>query len=107
MDTDIISRQLEEAAKRRSLLAGDMEDTRKESGRLKEEYEKLEQGLADLEGQIASDRQELNQETVSKGSLEGRINVLNEQIHTCLLYTSALPLARGLTLQLMRQMWSL
>ena len=63
MDTDIISRQLEEAAKRRSLLAGDMEDTRKESGRLKEEYEKLEQGLADLEGQIASDRQELNQET--------------------------------------------
>ena len=82
MDTDIISRQLEEAAKRRSLLAGDMEDTRKESGRLKEEYEKLEQGLADLEGQIASDRQELNQETVSKGSLEGRINVLNEQIHT-------------------------
>ena len=38
--------------------------------------------LADLEGQIASDRQELNQETVSKGSLEGRINVLNEQIHT-------------------------
>ena len=59
-----------------------MEDTRKESGRLKEEYEKLEQGLADLEGQIASDRQELNQETVSKGSLEGRINVLNEQIHT-------------------------
>ena len=82
MDTDIISRQLEEASKRRSLLAGDMEDTRKESGRLKEEYEKLEQGLADLEGQIASDRQELNQETVSKGSLEGRINVLNEQIHT-------------------------
>ena len=82
MDTDIISRQLEEAAKRRSLLAGDMEDTRKESGRLKEEYEQLEQGLADLEGQIASDRQELNQETVSKGSLEGRINVLNEQIHT-------------------------
>ncbi len=82
MDTDIISRQLEEAAKRRSLLAGDMEDTRKESGRLKEEYEKLEQGLANLEGQIASDRQELNQETVSKGSLEGRINVLNEQIHT-------------------------
>ena len=82
MDTDNISRQLEEVGRRRSLLSGDMEDTKKESERLKNEYEKLEQGLAGLEGQITSDRQELNQATVSKGSLEGQINVLNEQIHT-------------------------
>lgn len=82
MDTDNISRQLEEVGRRRSLLSGDMEDTKKESERLKNEYEKLEQGLAGLEGQITSDRQELNQATVLKGSLEGQINVLNEQIHT-------------------------
>ena len=82
MDTENISRQLEEVEKRRCVLSGDMEDSRKESERLKSEYEKLEQELAGLESRITADREELNRETVSKGGLEGRINVLCEQIHT-------------------------
>ncbi|MBS1484991.1 MAG: AAA family ATPase, partial [Clostridium sp.] len=82
MDTEAIGRQLQEVEKNCSLLSGDMDDTRKESERLKTEYEKLEQDLTGLETQITADRETLNRETVSRGSLEGQINVLNEQIHT-------------------------
>ena len=82
MDRDSIGGQLEEVEKKRGVLSGDMDETKKESERLKEEYEKLEQGITGLEAQITADRESLNRETVSKGSLEGRINVLGEQIHT-------------------------
>lgn len=82
MDRDSIGRQLEEVEKKRGVLSGDMDETKKESERLKEEYEKLELGLTDLETRITADREALNRETVSRGSLEGQINVLGEQIHT-------------------------
>lgn len=82
MDTEIMGKQLEEVEKRRVLLSGDMEATKTEADRLKEEYEKLEQDLTVMESGLGGDREALNRETVSKGSLEGRINVLNEQIHT-------------------------
>lgn len=82
MDTENMGRQLEEVEKRQSLLSADIEVTREESGRLKEGYEKLEQDLAGMEARMNGDREALNRETVAKGSLEGQINVLNEQIHT-------------------------
>lgn len=82
MDTEIIGTQLEETEKRRSLLSGDMEVTQRESDLLKEEYEKLEHDLAEMEAGISKNKEALNQETVSAGGLEGQINVLKEQIHT-------------------------
>ena len=75
-------KQLEEVEKRQQILSGDMEDTGRESERLKAGYEELEQSLADLERRMAADRDELSQGTVLKGNLEGQINVLKEQIHT-------------------------
>ena len=82
METESTGKQLEEVEKRHQVLSGDMEDTRRESDRLKAEYEKLEQQLAELEQRITADREEFSKGTVQKGSLEGQINVLNEQIHT-------------------------
>ena len=82
METENTGRQLEEVEKRSRALSGDMEDTRKESERLKGEQEKLEQTLAELERSINENREALNQGTVLKGNLEGQINVLGEQIHT-------------------------
>ena len=35
-----------------------------------------------MDDKIASIREEMSQSTVTKGKLEGQINVLNEQIHT-------------------------
>lgn len=82
METEGTGKQLEEVEKRHQVLSGDMEDTGRESERLKAGYEELEQTLADLERRMAADRDELNQGTVLKGNLEGQINVLKEQIHT-------------------------
>ena len=82
METEGTGKQLEEVEKRHQVLSGDMEDTGRESERLKTGYEELEQTLADLERRMAADRDELSQGTVLKGNLEGQINVLKEQIHT-------------------------
>ena len=82
METEGTGTQLEEVEKRHQVLSGDMEDTGRESERLKAGYEELEQTLADLERRMAADRDELSQGTVLKGNLEGQINVLKEQIHT-------------------------
>ena len=82
METEGTGKQLEEVEKRQQILSGDMEDTGRESERLKAGYEELEQSLADLERRMAADRDELSQGTVLKGNLEGQINVLKEQIHT-------------------------
>jgi len=82
METEGTGKQLEEVEKRHQVLSGDMEDTGRESERLKAGYEELEQTLADLERRMAADRDELSQGTVLKGNLEGQINVLKEQIHT-------------------------
>ncbi|MDY3230907.1 MAG: chromosome segregation protein SMC [Clostridiaceae bacterium] len=82
METEGISRQLEEVERKKELLAGDMEETREGSERYKAEQEALERDLSELEDRINSGRDELNQGTVLRGSLEGQINVLNEQIHT-------------------------
>ena len=56
METEGTGRQLEEVEKRHQVLSGDMEDTGRESERLKAGYEELEQTLADLERRMAADR---------------------------------------------------
>ena len=56
METEGTGKQLEEVEKRHQVLSGDMEDTGRESERLKAGYEELEQTLADLERRMAADR---------------------------------------------------
>ncbi len=82
MESESIRGQLEEAEKRRKLLNGDLEESRGEAEKLKTEYDSLEQELSGMEAQILADRENLSRSTVEKSSLEGRINVLSEQIHT-------------------------
>ncbi|MCC8024627.1 MAG: chromosome segregation protein SMC [Clostridium sp.] len=82
METEGISRQLEEVCKKKELLSGDMEETKAGAEGCKARQETLETELLELESRINEDRNELNQGTVLQGNLEGRINVLNEQIHT-------------------------
>ena len=82
METEGIQQQLKETEGRKSLLAGDLEESQKESDRIKEEYSQLETALSLLESQISADREALNQEAMKRSSLEGQVNVLKEQIHT-------------------------
>ena len=82
METEGIRRQMAEVEEKKKILTGDLERTRRESEALKEEYDRLETAILKEDGCMAENRDELNQSTVRKSSLEGRINVLNEQIHT-------------------------
>ena len=82
METEGIRRQMAEVEEKKKILTGDLERTRRESETLKEEYDRLETALLQEDGRMAENRDELNRSTVQKSSLEGRINVLNEQIHT-------------------------
>lgn len=82
METEDVSRQLEEVGKKKELLSGDMKETKEGTEGYKAEQEALERELSELEGRINSDRDELNQSTILRGNLEGQINVLKEQIHT-------------------------
>ena len=49
---------------------------------IKREYEKMEQDIADMDERINSIRETMNQAVVTKGKLEGEINLLNEQIRS-------------------------
>ncbi|MBS5282397.1 MAG: chromosome segregation protein SMC [Clostridiales bacterium] len=82
METEDTKKQLEETQKRRSLLSGDLEDSRQQSDSLRQEYEALEQALGGLDEQIRTHQEEYNKNVMEKGGLEGQINVLREQIHT-------------------------
>lgn len=73
------TRGLEE---RESIVTGDLEAVREESGRLKAEYDELSGNMEELEAVISSEREQISRNRLMKESLEGRIKVLNEQINT-------------------------
>ena len=57
-------------------------DARKHLEDLKEDYEKVSQAIASLDQAVSSMQEAHSRAEVSKGSLEGQINVLLEQINT-------------------------
>ena len=82
LDTEHIQGQLAETGKKKTLLEGDLEESRKKSETVRQEYDQLETAIRQLEGAIEQERNRLNQVSMEKNTLEGRINVLKEQIHT-------------------------
>lgn len=82
METEGIRSQMTEVASKEELVSGDLEDTNARSEKLKEDYERLETELNELDARINENRGQLSQAEMLKGNLEGQINVLNEQINT-------------------------
>ena len=82
MESEENGKQLQEISRRESIVSGDLQDANAESEHLKEEYEQLEQEVAELDGQLTEKRDQMNQAEMLKGNLEGQINVLKEQINT-------------------------
>ena len=72
----------EETEKKLEIATAQMEETMAENEKLKLEYQKLEEAIADMDAKVNSIRENISNTTVMKGKLEGQINVLNEQIHT-------------------------
>ncbi len=82
IESDMIRGQLDEVGKRERIVAGDIEETARQSEAEKEAYGRLEAGLAGLENEITEKREQFSHAEMEKGSLEGQINVLGEQINT-------------------------
>ncbi len=81
-ETGVLKEQMENVKKNEEIVSQDLEQVKKESEAIRQEYDALEEALALLERKVTSGRSEESQRTVQKGSLEGQINVLKEQINT-------------------------
>ncbi len=82
MEMETIRTQLDELVNKETILSGDLDDASVQSDAIKEEYERLEQEITELDSSITEERAKLSQAEMLKGNLEGQINVLNEQINT-------------------------
>lgn len=82
METEGIRTQMAEVTSKEETVSGDLGDSTAQSEKLKEDYERLETELNELDVRINENRGQLSQAEMLKGNLEGQINVLNEQINT-------------------------
>uniref|UniRef100_UPI0028A75D95 chromosome segregation protein SMC n=1 Tax=Lacrimispora sp. TaxID=2719234 RepID=UPI0028A75D95 len=82
METEGIQVQMKENQEKETIVAHDLEDAKQTSEGIREEYDVLDTYLAELEEAISKAGDEKNKTNMEMGSLEGRINVLKEQINT-------------------------
>lgn len=82
LEVERIEAQLKEVEGKYHIADEESKEANQSYENIKSEYEKLEQDMASMDDKIASIRDEMSASTVTKGKLEGQINVLNEQIHT-------------------------
>lgn len=81
-ETQDIKIQIKELEGKANIVSGDIEETRKTSDEIRVTYEELDKSLKELEEKIENCRSQAAQTNMHKGSLEGQINVLLEQINT-------------------------
>ncbi|MDD6074850.1 MAG: chromosome segregation protein SMC, partial [Clostridium sp.] len=74
--------QISSLEEKEGIVSGDLESVRGASRQLKEEYESVSRALEQLEEEINGKREAVSQSGMVRQGLEGRINVLNEQINT-------------------------
>lgn len=74
--------QLKETEEKAAIVSKDLEDTRQASEHIRVEYETLDALLSGLEAAAGEARTALSESNMEKGTLEGRVGVLNEQINT-------------------------
>lgn len=77
-----IREKLKVVEEKYEIVQSDLEETCKNFDITKTEYENLEKKLEDLEGEIQNSREESTQKTLEKQTLENKIHLLKEQIHS-------------------------
>ncbi|MDR0923707.1 MAG: chromosome segregation protein SMC [Hungatella sp.] len=82
METEGIQVQVKENQEKETIVSRDLEDAKQTSEGIREKYDALDTYLAELEEAISKAGNEKNKSNMEMGSLEGRINVLKEQINT-------------------------
>ncbi len=81
-ESENIKVQLKETEGNAAIVSEDLNETRKAADQIRSTYEELDQTLKELEERNRESRDEAGQANMLKGSLEGQINVLLEQINT-------------------------
>ncbi|MBS6643028.1 MAG: chromosome segregation protein SMC [Clostridiaceae bacterium] len=82
METEQIRLQANEVEKKEAIVSRDLEETRQNAETMKSEYDALDSYLTELDEKLTEAREDLSKANIAKGSLQGQINVLNEQINT-------------------------
>ena len=72
--------QLKDLEEKTGIANGQLKEAQEALARTKDEYERLEKELEDLNGRMDALREESRDRAVRKQQMEGQINVLNEQI---------------------------
>ena len=79
-ETETIQKAIADIEAKENTVSGDMEDSRMESEKMKAEYDRLAEEIHVLDMKISEKMNASNEAMMEAGNLEGRINVLNEQI---------------------------
>ena len=82
LESEGIKIQLKEVSERQEIAQDALNEAKGEAEQIRKEYDRLDEESRRLEDSLTESRSRLAQERVDKGNLEGRINVLNEQINT-------------------------
>ena len=82
LEVDRIATQQKEVEEKYKIADAQLAEANEAHEKVRAEYDKMEQEISVLEEQLAAIREEISDTTVTKGRLEGQVNVLNEQIHT-------------------------
>ncbi len=81
LEAERIEAQLKEVEGKFHIADDELKETNESYENIKTEYEKMEQDMEALDEKITSIRENISNSTVTKGKLEGQINVLKEQIN--------------------------
>lgn len=82
MEMERIEASGEELEKKFKIVSDQLEETKLQKAKNEEGYNNLQDTIRTMDEQIASMHEELSSTGMTKGKLEGQINVLKEQIHT-------------------------
>lgn len=82
METEGLRLQMKEVDEKEVIVSRDLDDAKNTSEGIREQYETLDTYLSQLDESILISRNEKNNSDIETGNLQGRINVLKEQINT-------------------------
>ncbi len=81
-DNSSLSGEIKEIDGNYEILTADLDSANEESDKLKEDYEDIEKQINELDALIADTKDKIAAAGIEVGDMNGKINVLNEQINT-------------------------
>ena len=82
LEVERIEQLLSEAGKNFEIASEHLTETKEQHEKMKSEYAAMEEAMAQMDEKISNLKDSIAGTDVTKGKLEGQINVLKEQIHT-------------------------